>query len=38
VAEVNVQPTDIDVVYPGLQAKVRLPAFKQRLGPTCMAM
>jgi HlyD family secretion protein len=33
VAEVNVQPTDIDVVYPGLQAEVRLPAFKQRLVP-----
>jgi HlyD family secretion protein len=33
VAEVNVQPNDIDVVYPGLQAEVRLPAFKQRLVP-----
>lgn len=33
VAEVNVQPTDIDVVYPGLQAEVRLPAFRQRLVP-----
>lgn len=33
VAEVNVQPTDIDVVYPDLQAEVRLPAFKQRLVP-----
>src|SRR3954451_9978539 len=33
VAEVNVQPMDIDVVYPGLRAEVRLPAFKQRLGP-----
>ncbi len=33
VAEVNVQPMDIDVVYPGLQAEVRLPAFKQRLVP-----
>jgi HlyD family secretion protein len=33
VAEVNVQPTDIDVVYPGLHAEVRLPAFKQRLVP-----
>ncbi|WP_149536668.1 HlyD family type I secretion periplasmic adaptor subunit [Siccirubricoccus phaeus] len=33
VAEVNVQPTDIDVVYPGLRAEVRLPAFKQRLVP-----
>ncbi|MBX9698284.1 MAG: HlyD family type I secretion periplasmic adaptor subunit, partial [Acetobacteraceae bacterium] len=33
VAEVNVQPHDIDVVYPDLQAEVRLPAFKQRLVP-----
>lgn len=33
VAEVNVQPTDIDVVFPGLQSEVRLPAFKQRLVP-----
>ncbi len=33
VAEVNLQPTDIDVVYPGLQAEVRLPGFKQRLVP-----
>jgi len=33
VAEVNVQPMDIDVVYPGLQAELRLPAFKQRLVP-----
>ena len=33
VAEVNVQPTDIDVVHPGLLAEVRLPAFKQRLVP-----
>jgi HlyD family secretion protein len=33
VAEVNVQPSDIDVVYSGLQAEVRLPAFKQRLVP-----
>lgn len=33
VAEVNVAPTDIDVVYPGLQAEIRLPAFKQRLVP-----
>ena len=33
VAEVNVQPNDIDVVHPGLQAEVRLPAFKQRLVP-----
>jgi HlyD family secretion protein len=33
VAEVNIQPNDIDVVYPGLQAEVRLPAFKQRLVP-----
>jgi len=33
VAEVNVQPGDIDVVHPGLRAEVRLPAFKQRLVP-----
>jgi HlyD family secretion protein len=33
VAEVNVQPQDIDVVYPGLRSEVRLPAFKQRLVP-----
>src|SRR3954453_5229769 len=33
VAEVNIQPTDIDVVYPGLRSEVRLPAFKQRLVP-----
>ncbi len=33
VAEVNVQPNDIDVVYPGLHSEVRLPAFKQRLVP-----
>ncbi|MCS6891360.1 MAG: HlyD family type I secretion periplasmic adaptor subunit [Rhodovarius sp.] len=33
VAEVHVQPFDIDVVHPGLQAEVRLPAFKQRLVP-----
>ena len=33
VAEVNVQPNDIDVVYPGLVAEIRLPAFKQRLVP-----
>jgi HlyD family secretion protein len=33
VAEVHIQPNDIDVVYPGLQAEVRLPAFKQRLVP-----
>lgn len=33
VAEVNVQPFDIDAVYPGLQAEIRLPAFKQRLVP-----
>lgn len=33
VAEVQVSPTDIDVVHPGLQAEVRLPAFKQRLVP-----
>ena len=33
VAEVHLSPTDIDVVYPGLQSEVRLPAFKQRLVP-----
>ena len=33
VAEVNVQPYDIDVVYNGMRAEVRLPAFKQRLVP-----
>lgn len=33
VAEVNVQPFDIDVVHVGLQAEIRLPAFKQRLVP-----
>jgi HlyD family type I secretion membrane fusion protein len=33
VAEVQLSPNDIDVVYPGLQAEVRLPAFKQRLVP-----
>lgn len=33
VAEVNVQPIDIDVVHPGLQAEIRLPAFRQRLVP-----
>ena len=32
-AEVNLQPGDIDVVHLGLQAEVRLPAFKQRLVP-----
>ena len=33
VAEVNIQPSDIDVVFPGLRSEVRLPAFKQRLVP-----
>ncbi|WP_137124332.1 HlyD family type I secretion periplasmic adaptor subunit [Roseomonas sp. HF4] len=33
IAEVNVQPFDIDVVHVGLQAEVRLPAFRQRLVP-----
>jgi HlyD family secretion protein len=33
VAEVNIQPSDIDVVFPGLKSEVRLPAFKQRLVP-----
>jgi len=33
VAEVNVQPNDIDVVHVGLEADLRLPAFRQRLIP-----
>src|SRR5215468_5164202 len=33
VAQVNLAPNDIDVVYPGLNALIRLPAFKQRLVP-----
>jgi HlyD family secretion protein len=33
VAEVQVQPNDIDVVHTDLQAEIRLPAFKQRLVP-----
>jgi len=33
VAEVNVQPHDIDIVHVGLPAEARLPAFKQRLVP-----
>ena len=33
IAEVRVAPTDIDMVHSGLQAEVRLPAFKQRLVP-----
>jgi HlyD family secretion protein len=33
IAEVNVQPNDIEVVHPGLVAEVRLPAFKQRTVP-----
>lgn len=33
IAEVHVQPNDIDVVHQGLQAEIRLPAFKQRLVP-----
>jgi HlyD family secretion protein len=33
IAEVNIQPNDIDVVHLGLQAEVRLPAFRQRLVP-----
>lgn len=33
VAEVNLQPFDIDVVHAGLRAEIRLPAFKQRLVP-----
>jgi HlyD family secretion protein len=34
VAQVNLSPNDIDVVYPGLNALIRLPAFKQRLVPS----
>lgn len=33
IAEVNVQPNDIELVHPGLIAEIRLPAFKQRLVP-----
>jgi HlyD family secretion protein len=33
IAEVNVQPNDIEVVHVGLQAEIRLPAFKQRVVP-----
>lgn len=33
IAEVQVQPMDIDVVFTGLPAEIRLPAFKQRLVP-----
>lgn len=33
VAEVSVQPNDIEVIHPGLIAEVRLPAFKSRLVP-----
>ncbi len=33
VAEVNIQPTDIDAVRTGLTAEVRLPAFRQNLVP-----
>jgi len=33
IAEVNVQPNDIEAIHPGLLAEVRLPAFKQRLVP-----
>jgi HlyD family secretion protein len=33
VAEVHLAAHDIDVVYPGLQSEIRLPAFKQRLVP-----
>ena len=33
IAEVHVQPNDIEVIHPGLVAEVRLPAFKQRLVP-----
>ncbi len=33
IAEVNVQPNDIETIHPGLVAEVRLPAFKQRTVP-----
>ncbi|MGX9965108.1 HlyD family type I secretion periplasmic adaptor subunit [Roseomonas sp. F4] len=33
IAEVHVQPNDIDLVHQGLQAEIRLPAFKQRVVP-----
>lgn len=33
VAEINIQPNDIDVVHVGLEADLRLPAFRQRLIP-----
>jgi HlyD family secretion protein len=33
IAEVLVQPADIDTVHPGLEAELRLTAFKQRLAP-----
>lgn len=33
VAEVNVQPNDIEAIHPGLVAELRLPAFKQRTVP-----
>jgi HlyD family secretion protein len=33
IAEVNVQPNDIEVIHTGLQAEVRLPAFKARVVP-----
>lgn len=34
IIEAKVDPLDIDVVYPGLPAKIRLTAFKQRSTPT----
>jgi len=36
VAEVQIQPNDIDVVHTGLVAEVRLPAFRQRLVPALL--
>ncbi len=33
IVEVKIRPVDIDVVYPGLQARVRISAFNQRTGP-----
>lgn len=33
IVEVKIRPVDIDVVYPGQQARVRISAFNQRTGP-----
>ncbi|MEZ5823289.1 MAG: HlyD family type I secretion periplasmic adaptor subunit [Geminicoccaceae bacterium] len=34
IVEINIEPLDIDVVYPGLPAEVRLSAYKQRTTPS----